>query len=291
MTVQARKQAPSGRFIRSYYTVWGLLAAAGLTYLVAIAPQFNSRTPSQETLNLADIEKGVRVAHQALAEIGSVQRSVGEIRKDIGRLKDTVEQHDAQEREAQARLAALEEKVTSLAASPPVAAASPAAESPATRQGVADRGKGAVDRKAAERRSTSHIVTVVEGPSPPATGAPPPEAKPATVETGSITTPPPAGVTFGPAKVSPARAPQVYAVQVGAGPSLDALRLTWSILSERHGALAVLTPRYVAPRGGSGPYRLIAGAFASKAEAEKVCADMNVGRQGCLPTTATGEPL
>jgi hypothetical protein len=127
---------------------------------------------------------------------------------------------------------------------------------------------------------------VAEGPNPPAAA---PAAPPGAVETGSIAAPP-ASVAFGPAKVSPARE-QVYSVQVGAGPSLDALRLTWSILSERHGALAVLKPRYVAPRGGSGPYRLVAGKFASKADAEKVCADMNVGRQGCLPTTATGEPL
>jgi hypothetical protein len=129
---------------------------------------------------------------------------------------------------------------------------------------------------------------VIEGSSPPAGAPPVAESQPAAVETGSIT--PPAGVTFGKAKVNPARE-QTYAVQVGAGPSLDALRLTWSILSERHGALAVLKPRYVAPRGGSGSYRLVAGKFVSKAEAEKVCADMGVGRQGCLPTTALGEPL
>jgi hypothetical protein len=285
MTAQARKQAPSGRFIRSYYTMWGLLAAAGLTYLVSIAPQLYSRVSSQEGQRLADLEKGVRVAYQALSEIGSVQRSVGEIRRDIGRLKETVENHDAREREAQARLAALEEKVASAAVPPPVAAATPAPETaPAARQVVA---KSASDKRP-ERRPNAHIVPV-EGASQAGAAAPAPEARPGGVETGSIASPPP-GVAFGPAKVSPARE-QFYSVQVGAGPSLDALRLTWSILSERHGALAMLKPRYVAPRSGSGPYRLIAGRFASKAEAEKVCADMGVGRQGCLPTTSVGEPL
>ena len=85
---------------------------------------------------------------------------------------------------------------------------------------------------------------------------------------------------------------QAYAVQLGAGPSLDALRMSWLALRDQHGdALGSLQPRFVAPRGGSGPYRLVAGPLPSKADADKVCAEMGVGRDGCFATTALGQPL
>ena len=80
-------------------------------------------------------------------------------------------------------------------------------------------------------------------------------------------------------------------MQLGAGPSLDALRMSWLALRDQHGdALGTLQPRFVAPRGGSGPYRLVAGPLPSKADAEKVCTDMGLGRGACLPTTALGQP-
>jgi hypothetical protein len=81
-------------------------------------------------------------------------------------------------------------------------------------------------------------------------------------------------------------------VQLAAGPSLDALKLSWSLLAERHGAiLATLQPRFVPPRNEGGPYRLVAGPLPSKADADKVCADMGVGRTACFSTTFIGQPL
>ena len=50
-------------------------------------------------------------------------------------------------------------------------------------------------------------------------------------------------------------------------------------------------PRYVPPRTEGGPYRLVAGPLPSKADADKVCTDMGVGRQGCFSTQLAGEPL
>jgi hypothetical protein len=47
----------------------------------------------------------------------------------------------------------------------------------------------------------------------------------------------------------------------------------------------------VAPRSTGGPYRLVAGPLPSKADADKVCTEMAVGRSGCFSTTFVGEPL
>jgi hypothetical protein len=291
MSAPAIQHAPPGRFIRTYLVVWGLLAAGGLTYLTSLAWQVEFRVPAQEQqAAVVDPELGVRVANRALAEIGSVQQTVRSIQRDLGRLKDTVDQRDEQERGAQARLAALEERVTSLATPSPVAAVAPPSNIINAKQKAAERSKAVTEKRAAEQRATSRIVSVGEAPAPgedPAP-APAPDAGATKLETGSIPASTPT-VTFGQPQVTVAR--QGYSVQVGAGPSLDALRLTWSKLVERHGALAVLQPRFVAPKPGSGIYRLVAGPLASKADAEKVCADMGVGHQGCLATTAVGQPL
>jgi TolA-binding protein len=271
--------------MRTYYMVWGLLAAGGLGYLASFTPQLGLQVAAKEERPAIDPEAGLRAASQALSEIGSVRQSVSEIRKDIGQLKQAADNRDAQERESQARIAALEERVTSLAA-PPAVAAAPASE-PSSHVRTVEKGAAASDRKTAARRATARVVTEVEGPNAESANAAPPPP----VETGSIAAPPPGvAIAYGAPKVTPVKE-QAYSVQVGAGPSLDALRLTWSLLSERHSALAVLQPRYVAPKAGSSVYRLVAGPLSSKADAERVCADMGLGRQGCLPTTAIGEPL
>jgi hypothetical protein len=192
-------------------------------------------------------------------------------------LKETIGQRDAQDRESQSRLAALEERVSTLATPPPPPVA--VITVPSAKQKAADKAKA--EKRASEQRATSRIVTVV--PEQPAAAEPP------KLETGSIAAAPPA-ITFGEPEVTPAR--QAYAVQLAAGPSLDALRMSWLALRDQHGdALASLQPRFVAPRGGSGSYRLVVGPLPSKADAEKVCADMGLRRDGCFATTALGQPL
>jgi hypothetical protein len=128
--------------------------------------------------------------------------------------------------------------------------------------------------------ATNRIVSTV-----PEQGEPP-----APLETGSVA--PPATITFGAPVVTPTRTTSFYAVQIGAGPSIDALRLSWSLLVEKHGeTLGSLEPRVVSPRTEGAPYRLVAGPLTTKAEAEQVCAQMGVGRASCFSVTYVGEPL
>lgn len=270
-----------------YLLTWGILAVGGLAYLGSLAwqPDFLfAPTPSQMT----EPDPGLRAATRALAELGTVRRTIGDMQRDLGQVRETLEQREARERDLQSRVAQIEERVST----PPVASAAEP-EGP-TRLKVVEKAKEKDKaRKSAEYRSP-RIITVPEtAPAPvPTMPAAPPAAvapPPAAIETGSIPTPP--TVVFGEAVVTPAsRRP--YAVQLAAGPSVDAIRLSWNLLVERHTALGVLQPHVVPPKAdGTGRFRLMAGPLATKADAEKVCADMGVGRNACFATPLVGEPL
>jgi hypothetical protein len=232
---------------------------------------------------MTEPDPSIQAANKALAEVGTVRRVVTEIQKDLGRIKDTMGQREAEEKAAQARLAALEERVTTIATVPAAQATpepTPGTIVTTSKPRASEKGKVAADK-----RQNGAEPTV----KPPGT-APNAEAitEPPKIETGSIRTAPPV-IAFGEAEVIPAQ--QAFAVQIAAGPSLDALRLSWNILAERHGALAVLQPRFIAPRAQGGSYRLLAGPLPSKADADRICAAMGVGKQGCFSTPNLGDPL
>ena len=296
MAAQASHHAPSGRFIRAYLLTWGLLAAGGLTYLASLAWHPQLFTPAQRP-QMADADPGVQTAKQALKEVGVVRGVVIEIQKDLGRIKDNIGQREAEEKAAQERLARLEDRVTTMAATPVAQATPEPAPGPTvtTAKARASEKKATAEKRqngAEPPRAPTHIISVTETP----TAAPVPTVKPKAeaprieppkIETGSIVAPP--VITFGEPEVTPAQ--QAFAVQLAAGPSLDALRLSWGLLVERHGgALTSLQPRFVAPRTEGGPYKLLAGPLPSKADADKLCAAI-AGKNGCLSTPYIGDPL
>ena len=84
-----------------------------------------------------------------------------------------------------------------------------------------------------------------------------------------------------------------HAVQLGSGPTLDALRLNWTLLSERHkDLLASLQTRYrQSPGKANAPYQLIAGPFGSPGEAQKLCKALSAQGISCRATTFSGEAL
>ena len=86
-------------------------------------------------------------------------------------------------------------------------------------------------------------------------------------------------VAFGPAR-GHARRPSRLGLQIATGPSVDALRLSWSLLSGRHEqSLASLQPRYTTGSDASGlTYDLVVGPVASTADARRICKEL--GAQG-----------
>lgn len=299
MAARSTQASRSGGFFKLYMFIWAVAAAAALAYLasLATAPDL-SKAGTKEAQ--AEAEQPLRLASRALSEIGTVRRTVGDMQRDISQIRDTLTERDATERQTQSRIAALEEKVTSLPSSTaPVAAATPPA-TPVPKQKAADKAK-AKDKATPEARSTSRL-SRVEGEEKD--GPDDPYAQPR-VETGSLagqdseqpaaaTPPPPVQpvVTFGVPVVTPTKGKGTgFAVQVGAGASVDALRATWKQLQSKHDSLSGLEARVVAPKAEGGKYRLVAGPFSSKADAEKACTDMNVGRTGCFSTAFSGDPL
>jgi hypothetical protein len=94
-----------------------------------------------------------------------------------------------------------------------------------------------------------------------------PKRKPAEIETGSIEEKKKAAAPAKPAPVG---------VLLATGPSLDAVRLSWTILNDRHkDAISSLHPRYVVSSGADGQtYGLVAGPLKTVADAKAVCKTM-----------------
>lgn len=267
----------SRRFIKAYLTTWAVLAVGALAYLAVLAFQ-PPAAPARPQVADPDPNQGIRAMTKALAEMGTMRRGISEIQKDVGQLRETVGEREAQDKAVQSRLTVLEERVATIDAPQTAAVTAPKAK---------PGDKTATARKAPEPRATAGIIVVPqrEATPPPGPGA---DGPPVPLVTGSIT--PTEEITFGEPIVTPTRA-SIFAVQLAASPSLQGLRQGWSQLVERHGSLAMLQPRVVPPRNEGGPYRLLAGPLQTKADADRVCTEMGVGRNGCFATAYVGAPL
>jgi hypothetical protein len=297
MAVQELTGAPpSRRFARAYFLMWGVAAMAALGYLGLLAYQPDQLFPAQPKVTEPD--PGLRAAAKALAEVGTVRQAVDVLQRDMGDLKDSVEQRGDSERTLQSRVAALEERVaglpsgvavtvpgnTAVAKQQKAAEAKPAEQ---TEPKAADKAqpKAAVVKPVAQKAGSPRVITVPNEGSTPANIRTPGDKAP--LVTGSISQP---DIVFGEAVVT--RAEELYAVQLDMATSLETLRMRWGVLVERYGStLATLQPRYVAPRAQGGQYRLLAGPLTSTAAAREVCGELRAQLPLCSTTDFGGEPL
>ena len=278
----------SERFIKAYLFVWGLLAAGGLTYLATLVwqPDWLSPPPRRPQITEAEPDPALRMATRAMAEVRDVRRSVGDVQKSLGDLRETLDRSLTEDRGVQTRLSALEERVSDMAAQPgAVVAAAPAAGGKAKGSDKPPPPSVAAAKAAEPLPATRVMSATMAVPGQPEKGAAT-VAAPA-IETGSIGA---ATITFGEPVVT--RSSTNFAVQLGAGRSVEALKLSWSLLLDQHGdALSPLQPRVIVPRTEGGSYRLVAGPFDTRAEAEKICSAMSLSRNKCFSTVFTGQPL
>ena len=166
--------------------------------------------------------------------------------------------------------------------SPPVAPAAVKAqpvptETRASRQALQDQAQVQLLPSSIETGGINRVsaAPVPATPAPSAAVAPPVAAAPIVAA----------------AKVAaPAKPRSPSAVQIAAGPSIDALRLSWMLLSDRHSnVLKPLEPRFVSDEPGI--FRLVAGPFASPAEAQRACADLKARGATCQTAEFNGEAL
>jgi hypothetical protein len=283
--------APSRRFVRAYLIGWGVLAMAALGYLMTLALQPDQLAVNQRPKIAAEPDAATRATSKVLAEVGTIRQTIDNLQKDVSELKESVDQRSTQEKATQSRLTVLEEKVAawpeptttviSSSATTPTTVAKPKVAEKAAEHKAAEKAAPKVLTAKAAPPKQARVITVEEGNTATSSGA-----AGSRLETGSIA----AGVSFGEPVVT--RAGQVFAVQLDAAPSIDVLRLRWSLLLEQHGAaLGPLQPRFVAPRNPGGPYRLVAGPLLSAADAKAVCAALTAQSPACSTTEFVGEPL
>ena len=279
----------SRRFIKVYLALWAFAAVGALGYLATLA--YVPSGPPRQQLAEAEPSQAVRAMAKAMKDMHEMRGSVSEVKKDVAQLQDAMGERVANEKAAQSRLTALEEKVATIDAAlqqPATPPPPPAKAKVSDKTEKAERTAEKVIRKAPDVITTAQIIN---SPRPETAEAPKVENRAGTIETGSISK---GEITFGEGVVTPnagPTAPKAFAVQLAASPSLQGLRQSWSQLVEKHGALASLQPRVVPPRAEGGHYRLLAGPIASKADADRVCTEMGVGRNGCFATNYIGGPL
>jgi hypothetical protein len=256
----------SRRFIKVYLSTWALLACGAFAYLAVLAfpPQGAAPAPQASLDPTATGPAGSSSETKVATEVGSVQGSLSEIRKDVSQLQEAVGERVINEKVVQTRLSALEERVSTIDGQP----------APSTTPAAPGQDK-----------------TSLSTGEPPFRPAQEPTSTPVAagqIETGSISK---AEIVFGEPVVTRTDAPKL-AVQLATGPSLQELRLSWGHLAQQHGgALAALKPRIVAPRGKSGAYRLIAGPVATEADAARICSELRAGPATCFATAYAGTPL
>jgi len=285
MAVMELNETPSRRLFRAYMAMWGMAAIVAVGYLGTLAWQPDQLAPTQP--KVAEPEPGIRAGVKALAEVGTVRQAVDSLQRDVGDLKDSVEQRSDHDKTLQSRVAALEERVASLPSS--VTTTTPANVSAVKPKGPEPKVAEKAEPKAVEKAEPKTVDKAQA--KAPAKGAAQKagstNGSKTSIETGSITQP---EIVFGEAIVT--KAEELFAVQLDTATSLDALRMRWGLLVERYGStLATLQPRYIAPSNKGGPYRLLAGPLTSTTAAREICGELRAQLPFCNTTDFGGEPL
>ena len=291
-----------------YVLTWLLLGGAATAYLGAVslkpdlvggliasrraAPEDNAtaRAAAEPNPAQAEVSRLRTALGQRDAEMKALQLRVAGLQKDLEATRSTGDANAA---------TAVTTKTPSVA--PVAAAESPTAAGPAAATSAETAAKPAGKPLEVQIVNATPVPLSMQGV---ATGAavpsealvanvPPPVRRPelrdtvgpvsgARIETGSLSAPatapaakaPPvsAPVAFGPAVVTRKAAEPAVGVRLSSGPSVDALRLSWSLMSERYGSeLGGLEPRYIAGGNSAAPYALIAGPVGDKTQAKALC--------------------
>ncbi len=297
----------------------GLLAVIGLApeWLADLRPGFSTADPQSN--------QGQRAAMRLAADVATVKQSLAQVQLELAKVQTELTSNSEQQKSVVAQVTSLETRV----ASPAVTAAASSALSDSlpldgrstqsqTLRGYPTDGaiapasvaKPVMDLAAAPAVIPTSVPPSEQGVSPPAApkiiNADVAGAAPERLETGSVATPaklqtaasavaaakvPTEAISFGPATVK--AAPKPIGIKVSSGSSVDSLRLSWSLLSEKHGdTLKAMQPRYIVSGDPQNPtYDLVAGPVKSKAEAKKVCKSLSDQGVSCSIGAFAGDNL
>jgi hypothetical protein len=247
--------APTRRRTFTPYVLLYLLAAslavAYLTFLGA-RPDLVALWRDKPSEAQTAIVETQRTVERALADIDPLKQGLGEMKMDVANVKAGMQEAVERDRILLEKVETLER--TAHAPDKVAAAAPPAQPAAAKKQVVA---------KAPEAASVVTTTATANQKPAPSTA----------IETGSIEQ----------KKAAAPPKPAPVGVLLATGPSLDALRLSWTILNDRHSTtVKSLQPRYVVSgKADERTYGLVAGPLETVAAAKAVCKTMTDNGMPC----------
>jgi len=302
----AQSKSPTfypGSFGRMYFVGWSIAAAIAVVYLavLAVRPELIAAHTIGRPHDLESNEGARFLARNGDAP--SVQTVQGQLQADVESLRLALASGEAREQALLSRLAALEIRVNEAATATVAQAASGEPQVRLVTSQPADppsliEGR-VMERTAPTAAPVGPTAVVPNQPLPPPPSAKPKLAAapaPAQAMPAAASAPPPSPPSPAPAQpgaaVASAEPGRIYGVALASGPSLEALRVSWALLSERHkAALQDLDARYTIQAEQAAPFQLIAGPFASAARAQQVCAVLQARRATCKISDFGGNAL
>lgn len=275
--------APERR-LSKYSLIWVGAAAASLLYLILLATQ---PATVAEVLGAGaaktDANTTEKIVGETAAEVRALRDSVDHVKTELGEIRAQVSSQNEATSDLMMRTARLE---TAVEDQKKVAAVDP--ETKAKETAAAQKAaKEAEAKEAAAKDAQAKKLAAAK------------KAERREIETGSVTQPATgAAITFGPATITHAETAAAnvgtqLGLQIATGPSVDSLRLSWTLLKERHGAgLNGLQPRYTTDMSGSEQtYDLVVGPVASADEARRLCHELSLKGTPCSMGRFTGDAL
>ena len=291
-----------------YRGIWVTLMSFAIAYMGLVAVRPDIVTEALPTVKIASVlmDEDDAELRRVASESDSMRQQLFNARAELNGLRGELARRADRESTLTLKVAALEAREAKLAETQAADATAAAAKASAVAR-LAEKAKlskqaqpamSAVEKLAATAGAPPGAVHQQVASIPLQSTAPVAPQRPVTtnpVETASISAPATAATPKAEAK--PDGTTSAAAIQLGTGPSLDALRLNWSALSLRQqAALQKLQPRYTTSRepsaGGVGPaFDLIAGPLPNAAEAQKLCETLRAAYVSCRVTTFNGNAL
>jgi hypothetical protein len=238
----ARKRRVSGP-TRAYVAMWAGMAGLAVTYLAVLTVKPDILTAMGAPMIPADPDshQGQRLTAKLVAEVQTLQQTVSDLQGEVSSLRT----NGAITVKAAARSTDIQE---------------PRAPEPKLQGRLVVPDGTRLD-------GTRVAGMVIVNP-----GAPQPASDPVVGMGGRTVTTTMILPQGGSAPAQPTAPPAgPYGLELVTGPSIDALRLNWTLLGDRHGsALKSLEARYVAGEP-SGVLKLLAGPVATAEEGHKLC--------------------
>lgn len=281
----------------------GTLATGYFAILLTAPDLLEDLAPAGMQMTEPQDNQGQRASARLSSDMRALRDGMAQVQLDLSKVKTDVATHGERERVLTAQLVALEKKLGAAEAARAIETATPR-EQPEPPAGAAVPSEAGAAHQPIE---TIAPAPATNGTAPQQEAAGSPQqpklinadtaSATAPLETGSVTTAArPAAkagdaISFGPAVVKVAAKP--FGVQISSGTSVDSLKLSWSLLADRHAdALKNLQARYVESGDPAAPsFDLIAGPIKSKADAARVCKSLAAKNIPCKVGDFVGDAL